>query len=108
MPLSRPALTVAYALFNNEIRCALAKKKVVFLGGLGARPVRESLPTTALARAMLLAALGVAAAAWALERHYAAIRPPMLVPSSAAPRGSPTYDVDAGEMPVPDTFWDSP
>ncbi len=54
---------------------------------------------------IVLAALVVVAAAWALADHFAEgrARPPMLVPS---PRGAATYDADAGEIPVPETFWD--
>jgi hypothetical protein len=54
---------------------------------------------TSLARVILLAVLVAIAAGWAAVRHYA--KPaPMLNP--AAPKTAPTYDADAGEVPVPD------
>jgi hypothetical protein len=51
-------------------------------------------------RIVLLAALGIVAAAWALAAHFGAKHPPMLVPVS--PSAMPTYDPDAGELPAPD------
>ena len=58
------------------------------------------IPPGSLLRAMLLAALGIVGAGWALVNHYTARHPPMLVPVQPAP--TPTYDADAGEMPVPE------
>ena len=49
---------------------------------------------------MLLAALGIVGAGWALVNHYTARHPPMLVPVQPPP--TPTYDADAGEIPVPE------
>jgi hypothetical protein len=57
-------------------------------------------PPFAVVRFVLLAALGIAGAVWGLVRHYTHPLPPMRVPVSPAP--APTYDPDAGEMPVPD------
>ncbi len=64
-------------------------------------------PPFPIVRAMLLAVLATAAAAWGLAYHYAAPRPPMLVPRTAGGAGalaapSATYDPDAGELPVPE------
>jgi hypothetical protein len=57
-----------------------------------------------------LAALALAAvvvAAWGLVRHYTTVLPPMHVPVHTPPAPAPTYDADAGEMPVPDfATWD--
>ncbi len=44
----------------------------------------------------------VAAAGWALVRHYSLIPPPMRVP--VHPAAAPTYDIEAGELPVPETL----
>lgn len=52
-----------------------------------------------LARVIFLAALVAIAAGWAALRHYAK---PSRVINPTTPRTAPTYDEDAGEMPVPD------
>ena len=74
----------------------------------GAKPKRFERPPArrqppldlvSLARVILLAMLVAIAAGWAATRHYA--KPaPMLNP--AIPKTAPTYDEDAGEIPVPD------
>ena len=69
------------------------------------RPARLDLrstrtPVTLLLRALLVGALAIAGAAWALARHCSYVPPPLRVP--VAPREAPTYDADAGEVPVPD------
>jgi hypothetical protein len=51
-------------------------------------------------RVYFLALLAIAGAAWALVRHYTHELPPLH--RSVAPSPAPTYDPDAGEMPVPD------
>jgi hypothetical protein len=51
---------------------------------------------------VLFGLLAIAGAAWGLIRHYTHTLPPLRVPVIPAP--APTYDADAGEMPVPDTF----
>lgn len=56
----------------------------------------------ATVRTMLFGILAIAGAAWALVRHYTHTLPPLRVPF--VPASAPTYDADAGEMPVPDTF----
>lgn len=53
-------------------------------------------------RTVLFGILAIAGAAWALMRHYTHTLPPLRVPF--VPASAPTYDADAGEMPVPDTF----
>jgi hypothetical protein len=57
-------------------------------------------PTVQVVRVVLLAVLSALAAAWGIAYHYSAPRPSMLKP--VAPPPSPTYDPDAGEMPVPE------
>ncbi len=54
---------------------------------------------SALVRAIALAGVVSVAAAWAVVRHYAERHAPMLVPT---PKSAPTYDMDAGEVPVPE------
>ena len=53
-------------------------------------------------RTVLFGLLAISGAAWALVRHYTHTLPPLRVPVVPAP--APTYDADAGEIPVPDTF----
>jgi hypothetical protein len=53
-----------------------------------------------LVRTILVAVLAIGGAAWALVRHYTQTPPPLRVP--VAPREAPTFDADAGEVPVPD------
>jgi hypothetical protein len=48
--------------------------------------------------------VAIGGAAWALVRHYTHELPPLRVPVGAAP--APTYDADAGEMPVPEFLED--
>ena len=57
-------------------------------------------PPWLLVRAFLMGLVAILGAAWALERHYTHQLPPMRVPRTAAP--APTYDADAGEIPVPE------
>jgi hypothetical protein len=61
-------------------------------------------PPTGIVRIMALAVAGVLAAVWGLWRHYARELPPMHVPVHCAPSAAPTYDPDAGEMPVPEIY----
>jgi len=58
------------------------------------------LPPAAALRVVGLALLAIAGAGWALARHYTHAMPPMRVP--LPPSAAPTYDPDAGEVPVPD------
>jgi hypothetical protein len=58
------------------------------------------MPRLVVVRAIGLAVLVSIAAAWGLIYHYAYSPAPMLVP--APPAAVPTYDADAGELPVPD------
>jgi hypothetical protein len=53
-----------------------------------------------LLRTVLIGLLAIFGAAWALVRHYTQTLPPLRVP--VAPREAPTFDADAGELPVPD------
>jgi hypothetical protein len=56
-----------------------------------------------LVRTVLIALLAIGGATWALVRHYTHTPPPMRVP---VPRAAPTYDADAGEIPIPDELED--
>jgi len=58
------------------------------------------IPPLSVVRFFLLAALGIVGATWALVRHYTHPLPPMRVP--VPPAAAPTYDPDAGEIPVPE------
>jgi hypothetical protein len=64
----------------------------------GAQP--SSLSYGLLLRTVIVGLLAIAGAVWGLIRHYNYTPPPMRVP--VAPAEAPTYDVDAGELPVPD------
>jgi hypothetical protein len=68
---------------------------------LPARPTSgaASLPFGLRVRTLLIGLLAIAGATWALARHYTHAPEPMRVP---VPATAPTYDTDAGEMPVPD------
>jgi hypothetical protein len=73
----------------------------------GPPPARFVLPpfiASPLLRLVAFALLAAIAAAWALARHYGTRMPPMLVPGTATPASAPapTYDADAGEIPVPE------
>jgi hypothetical protein len=57
-------------------------------------------PPALLLRALFFGVLAIAGAAWALVRHCSYVPPPLRVP--VTPREVPTYDADAGEVPVPD------
>jgi hypothetical protein len=63
---------------------------------------RARVSPASLARIILLGALVAMAAGWALVRHYSRQPPPMRVPAQPTP--ALTYDMDAGEMPVPETL----
>jgi hypothetical protein len=58
------------------------------------------LPVSTLVHSIALGALVAVAAAWALARHYSHELPPLLAPR--APTSAPAYDMDAGEIPVPE------
>jgi hypothetical protein len=70
------------------------------------RPVRKAsfrgapVSSGLLLRTVLVGLLAIFGAAWALVRHYTHTLPPLRVP--VAPREAPTFDADAGEVPVPD------
>jgi hypothetical protein len=66
----------------------------------GARFKLPKLPPAVVVRFFVLALVGVISAVWAIVHHYTTRLPPMLVP--AAPSAAPTYDADAGELPVPE------
>ena len=57
------------------------------------------LPLGTILRFLLLAVLAIAGATWALVRHRSFVPRPMEVP--VTPRPAPTFDADAGELPVP-------
>jgi hypothetical protein len=66
------------------------------------RPTFRGTPVLSglLLRTLLVGLLAIFGAAWALVRHYTHTLPPVRVP--VAPREAPTFDADAGELPVPD------
>ena len=53
-------------------------------------------------RTALFGLVAIAGAAWALVQHYTHEPPPLRVP--VGPRTAPTYDADAGEIPVPEVL----
>jgi hypothetical protein len=55
-----------------------------------------------LLRMVLLGLVAIGGAIWGLVRHYTHEPPPLRVP--VTPREAPTYDADAGEVPVPEWF----
>jgi len=67
-----------------------------------ARPRVFGLPPGFFLRAALFGAIAIAGAAWALVRHYTHPLPPLRVPLTPSP--APTYDADAGELPVPEVL----
>jgi hypothetical protein len=73
---------------------------------VGLRLKPERVPRGLLVRTFVLGVLAILGAAWGLARHLTASPPPMLVPR--APRPAPTYDADAGELPVPEWFESAP
>jgi hypothetical protein len=74
------------------------------------RPVKRPalrgapVPSGLLLRTVVVGLLAIAGAAWGLVRHYTHTLPPLRVP--VAPREAPTFDADAGEIPVPE--WAAP
>ena len=70
-----------------------------------ARFVLPPFAASPLMRVVLLAVMGILAAAWALASHTSREMPPLRRPIAPAPAS--TYDADAGEMPVPEIGpWD--
>jgi hypothetical protein len=62
-----------------------------------------TVPVSLLVRTIALGALVAIAAAWALARHYSRELPPLLVsPDPATPTAAPAWDIEAGEVPVPE------
>jgi hypothetical protein len=60
-------------------------------------------PVGLLVRTVLLAVVAIGGAVWALHRHYTHELAPMVVPLGPVPaKPAPTYDADAGEIPVPE------
>jgi hypothetical protein len=57
-------------------------------------------PPPMLLRLVFLAVAALIFAAWAIVRHYTQPYPPLVVPRIA--KSAPTYDADAGEIPVPE------
>jgi hypothetical protein len=62
----------------------------------------EPVPRGLLVRTFVFGVAAILGAAWALLRHYSLTPAPMIVP--VLPRTAPTYDADAGEIPVPEWF----
>jgi len=68
----------------------------------GSRFKLPKLPPAVVVRFFVLALVGVIAAVWGIVHHYTTHLPPVRVPVPATPSAAPTYDVDAGELPVPE------
>jgi hypothetical protein len=70
-----------------------------------ARFVLPPLLSSPVARYVVYAALALVFAAYGLVRHYTNAMPPMH--RAVAPPPAPTFDEEAGEVPVPElTPWD--
>jgi hypothetical protein len=72
--------------------------------GTASRLRPEPVPRSLFVRTAFFGVLAILGAVWALYRHCTVSPPPMLVP--VTPRPAPTYDADAGELPVPDEWLD--
>jgi hypothetical protein len=68
-----------------------------------ARFVLPSLATSPMMRLFAFALVALVAAVYGLVRHYTMPAPPTPVPVIPAP--APTYDADAGEYPVPESYF---
>jgi hypothetical protein len=66
------------------------------------RFVLPSFLASPMVRLLAFALVAAVGAAWALIRHYTVTMPPMHVPVAPAPVPAPTFDADAGEIPVPE------
>jgi hypothetical protein len=82
-------------------RIAKATPASELVYGRGAR-----LSTGLLVRTLIVGLIAIGGAWWALDRHYTHVLPPMRVPVPGGPREAPTFDADAGELPVPDFYKD--
>jgi hypothetical protein len=85
---------------TSPIAVSFAKNPRRSFESTRSRFVLPRFPPATIVRIVLLAVLGIVAAAWALAAHYAGTRAPMRTP--APTRAAPTYDPDAGELPVPE------
>jgi hypothetical protein len=77
-----------------------AKKNPKTLDLARARFRLPRIPPPTLLRLVVLAVGALVFATWALVRHYSRPFPPLVVPRT--PSSAPTYDADAGEIPVPE------
>jgi len=91
LPASAATITVSFAKDNRRR----------FNPGR-ARFVLPRFVASPLVRVMVLAVAGVIAAAWALASHSGKQMPPLYRPIDPPP--APTYDADAGEVPVPELY----
>jgi hypothetical protein len=89
--LSTPTIAVSFAK-NDRRRFEPGR----------ARFVLPRFGTSPMVRLVVFALAALLAAVYGLVRHYTVPMPPMLVPVPPAP--APTYDADAGEMPVPEMY----
>jgi hypothetical protein len=76
-----------------------------------ARFVMPPFLASPIVRLMAFALVAAFAAAWALVGHYTRPTTPLRVPvppaPPSAPASAPTFDADAGEIPVPELApWD--
>jgi len=68
-----------------------------------ARFVLPRLAASPMVRLFVFALAALVAAVYGLVRHYTMPVPPPPQPVVAPP--APTYDADAGEMPIPETYF---
>ena len=89
------------ARLNRNV--SFAKKNPKSLDLTRARFRLPRIPPPTLVRLVVLAVAALVFSAWALVRHYSRPYPPLVVPRTT-PSAAPTYDADAGEMPVPEIY----
>lgn len=68
-----------------------------------ARFVLPRLAASPMMRLFVFALVALVAAVYGLVRHYTMPAPPTPIPFTPPP--APTYDADAGEYPVPESYF---
>jgi hypothetical protein len=91
LPASAATITVSFAKDNRR---RFEPRR--------ARFVLPPFVASPMLRLIVLAVAAILGAAWALASHASRKMPPMYRPLDPPP--APTYDADAGEVPVPDFF----
>jgi hypothetical protein len=93
----RTRLTLARLLAD----VSFAKKPPKTLDLTRARFRLPRFPPPTLLRLAVLAVAALVFSLWAIVQHYSKPFPPLVVPKTT-PNAAPTYDLDAGEIPVPE------